>query len=264
MIMVKIGIEEVHERCLNIAKKFDEICTKHKIPYYMLGGTMLGAVRHRGFIPWDDDMDFGVPRRYYVRLIKILCQELPLGLKCRTFEDCNEIIYGFAKIEDTSTVIDDIRSSSHLKDKLGINIDIFPLDFIDCPDNSSITKVYRALNVVSSIYIYSTKPTFFKSLIKNVVRLFVPKDSRWIIRRIETMIEKLPSGTYCSNIYGRWGRREAIPVDWYGENCRYKFEDFEFIGLKEYDKYLTQLYGDYMKLPPKENQEAHVDNVYLR
>ena len=75
--MKRIGIDEIHARVLAIAKEFDKICTRHQIPYYMLGGTMLGAIRHKGFIPWDDDMDFGVPIAYYDQLEEILKEELP-------------------------------------------------------------------------------------------------------------------------------------------------------------------------------------------
>ena len=67
-MMEKIGIKEIQQHLLGIAKEFDRICTKHNIPYFMLYGTMLGAVRHKGFIPWDDDMDFGVPIEYYTTI----------------------------------------------------------------------------------------------------------------------------------------------------------------------------------------------------
>ena len=74
--MEKLGIEDVHKYVLAIAKEFDRICTEHHIPYYMVDGTMLGAVRHQGFIPWDDDMDFGVPIEYYKGPEEILENEL--------------------------------------------------------------------------------------------------------------------------------------------------------------------------------------------
>ena len=70
------NVEEIHHILLNIAAAFHQICIKHDIPYCMLGGTMLGAVRHKGFIPWDDDMDFAVPREYYEKIIELLEQEL--------------------------------------------------------------------------------------------------------------------------------------------------------------------------------------------
>ena len=71
-------------------------------------------------------------------------------------------------------------------------------------------------------------------------------------------------GDYLGNLLGRWGEKEVIPIDWYGEDKRYEFEDAYFVGIAEYDKYLNQLYGDYMTLPPVEQRVAHVENVYLR
>ena len=75
--MEKIEVKECHKYLLQISKVFHEICARHNIPYYMIGGTMLGAIRHHGFIPWDDDMDFGVPREHYSGLMGILDKELP-------------------------------------------------------------------------------------------------------------------------------------------------------------------------------------------
>ena len=80
--MRPIDIEEAHHILLDIAKAFTKVCDENNIPYYMLGGTMLGAVRHKGFIPWDDDMDFGVPREYYDLLINVLEKELPSPYRC--------------------------------------------------------------------------------------------------------------------------------------------------------------------------------------
>ena len=77
MSLRKIDLQECHQHLLQIALCFDIICTKHQIPYFMLGGTMLGAIRHKGFIPWDDDMDFGIPRPYFQKFIKIAQKELP-------------------------------------------------------------------------------------------------------------------------------------------------------------------------------------------
>ena len=95
--MERIDIEEVHSRVLAIAKEFDRICTLHGIPYYMIGGTMLGAIRHKGFIPWDDDMDFGVPIEHYQELINILEKELPYPFRCCTYKNHPAVLFNFLK-----------------------------------------------------------------------------------------------------------------------------------------------------------------------
>ena len=76
-VIKELTFEELRHHLLEIAKAFDAVCRKNNIPYYMLGGTMLGAIRHKGFIPWDDDMDFGVPRKYFDTLIEIFERDLP-------------------------------------------------------------------------------------------------------------------------------------------------------------------------------------------
>ena len=93
MTMKKLNIEECHARLLKIAEIFDIICKDNGIPYYMLGGTMLGAIRHKGFIPWDDDMDFGVPRKYYKDLIDIFDKKLPNPYKYHTYNNSDAVIY---------------------------------------------------------------------------------------------------------------------------------------------------------------------------
>ena len=84
--MKQLDIKGVQQRLLYIATIVDELCEKHGIPLYMISGTMLGAVRHKGFIPWDDDMDFAVPYQYYPELISMLNKELPEGLRCLTYD----------------------------------------------------------------------------------------------------------------------------------------------------------------------------------
>jgi len=124
--MRAITIDECHHLLLSLASAFDEICRRHQIPYYMIGGTMLGAFRHQGFIPWDDDMDFGVERRYIPQLLQALSDELPSHLKLRTVHNSEHIFSNFFKIEDTRTEIIDHWHDSQMG--LGLTIDVFPLD----------------------------------------------------------------------------------------------------------------------------------------
>ena len=121
--MNRISIEVVHQHVLGIAKEFDQICSENHIPYYMIGGTMLGAIRHRGFIPWDDDMDFGVPIEYYVLLEGVLSKELPYPYRCCTYKNHPGVLHNFMKIEDQSTCIDDKAMNLPVEQKLGLNID---------------------------------------------------------------------------------------------------------------------------------------------
>ena len=261
--MKQIGIGEIHNRLLNIAKVFDNICRKHGISYYMLGGTMLGAIRHKGFIPWDDDMDFGVLRKDYERLKLILRTELPEQYKCCDYNNDKVIQYPFIKISDIETCIQDTRVNLPLEDQIGINIDVFPLD--NCELNSLRLKLIRCLcRMTTMIYVESTTQSKKIHIIKKILRFLFPVSHRQMLNLMERIAQSLPSGSYIGNIYGRWRDKEIIPSCWYGNNIRYQFDSIELTGFLEYDKYLRRLYGNYMNFPQKELRKAHVDNVFVK
>lgn len=261
--MTIIGIEEIHRRILDIAECFDSICSKHGIPYYMLGGTMLGAIRHKGFIPWDDDMDFGVPYQYYNELIGILEKELPQGMRCCTYENRKAVVYPFLKIEDTNTVIDDPRINLPINEKLGINIDVFPL--ATCDKNCKYaTYARKLLRLQTLLFVESAEGNKVKKMIKHTLHFLTPFGKEYLPKKMLKLFRNMKSGSDIANIFGRWGIKESVDRSWYGENERYKFENLTLQGFVEYDKYLSQMYGDYMKLPSKDQQTAHVENVFLR
>lgn len=263
--MERIDIEEVHSRVLAIAKEFDRICTLYGIPYYMIGGTMLGAIRHKGFIPWDDDMDFGVPIEHYQELINILEKELPYPFRCCTYKNHPAVLFNFLKIEDQSTCIDDVAIDLPLNQKLGLNIDIFPLNVCNLGGKAE-KKVRKKEALLGKVYLHSTTcpDSKIRGLLKTMLRIMTGGTPKKLQKDIEDRLLAINKGNYVGNILGRWGEKEVIPQEWYGFDQRYPFEDTSFVGIEEYDKYLTRLYGDYMLLPPKEEQVAHVENVFLR
>ncbi len=264
--MEHLGITDIHVHVLDIAKEFDRICTEHNIPYYMLGGTMLGAIRHKGFIPWDDDMDFGVPIEFFEQLEGVLVQELSYPYRCCTFKNHPAVLHNYMKIEDRTTCIDDHAINLPLEQKLGLNIDVFPLIKGE-PNGKDERRIRKMVKLLGLVYSDSTtRPNSkMRTIIKRFLRLLLGKTPRRMQVRVEKeLMSMVNKGTCLTNVLGRWEEKEEIPMSWYGENTRYVFEDTKLVGLKEYDQYLTKLYGDYNSLPPKEHQIAHVENVYLR
>lgn len=256
--MKEIDLSEAHQILLEIAKTFARICDKNNIPYYMLGGTMLGAVRHKGFIPWDDDMDFGVPRPYYDQLITCLERQLPYPYRCCTYNN-GLSISTILKIDDCRTIISDIFNGHKYKEPIGLNIDIFPLDYCS-PNDVTIKKI----NILRTIYNckFSKNPSWgiMRKLFNTIVKILVPGTLSSINALTDSLLKKCTAAPYLYNVFGAWGVKECIPIDWYGEGIKYRFEDVEFSGIKEYDKYLSRLYGDYMT-PPANNPHIHLSGV---
>lgn len=263
--MKRISIEEVHKHVLGIAKAFDKVCSENHIPYYMIGGTMLGAIRHHGFIPWDDDMDFGVPIEYYELLENLLSKELPYPYRCCTYKNHPGVLHNFIKIEDQSTCIDDKAVNLPIEQKLGLNIDVFPLN--RCTLGGKKEKRLRnKVDLLSKAFLQSVSHpnSIFRTLSKSVLRAISGGTPRKLQNEIDNRLFDIHEGECLGNLLGRWREKEIIPLDWYSEGKRYAFEDTSFVGIAEFDKYLKRLYGDYMSLPPLEQRVAHVDNVFLR
>ena len=259
--MKPIDIEEAHNILLNIAKAFVKICNGNKIPYYMLGGTQLGAIRHKGFIPWDDDMDFGVPRPYYQKLITHLEKELPYPYRCCTYKNgLNNCI--IMKIDDERTLIHDICVLDKSEQNKGINIDIFPLDYV-APNSFKLRIIRFLLQLNTTIYTANTHGSRWKNFLKHIVSSIFPISRNRILMKVERILENVKKGDTIANVFGVYKNKECVPEKWFGEGTMYIFEDTEFCGPKAYDKYLTQLYGDYMT-PPKGDKHVHMTNVYWK
>jgi len=263
MLGKNLNIKESQVRLFRIAKHFDEICKSNSIPYYMLGGTMLGAIRHHGFIPWDDDMDFGVPIEYYERLRQLLKDNLPPDIRVCEYENCKGCRTVFIKLDDTHSCIDDKCVDLPLEEKLGLNIDIFPL--VTC--NKSGFKVDSILFLTKFNSIVFTEPisgSRLKHHIKKMLQKLMPFRQNTLLRYIWHLTVSMNEGDCYGNLFGRYRRKEIVSKRIFGEPTPYPFEDTTFYGPTLSDEYLKLLYGDYMKLPPLSQQVNHNTGVFER
>lgn len=258
-------INTIHYILLDIAKEFHKVCINNNIPYYMCYGTMLGAIRHKGFIPWDDDMDFCIDYQYYDKVIQALKNELPPRYKVLTRNDKKGAVGGYLKIEDTRTILDE-GNKLHIDENTGVFVDIFLLynSRIDLRFKP-ILKLIRLLSLIQSYRFYNkANIKGYKKWISYVIRYFffwLKKD--WTINFIEKFL--IPkSGNYFSTYSSIYNSKDIIKRSVYGKPVIYSFENTQLLGVENPDAYLTQIYGDYMKLPPIEKRRTHIQNVYYQ
>lgn len=254
---------------LDILKEFIKVCEKNNLTYYAIGGTLLGAVRHKGFIPWDDDIDIAMPREDYEMFISIYNKTLP----------DNYILRIFANDEHSNLITWLIDSNYILNKKENLYrgesqypfIDIFSIDGM--PNNKFMRNwtIFRVLLARMKIALYykesidQTKKR--KWWEKIVINLFNKLPTKRMINRekeyqkIERILKKntMQESCFSGTILGAYRGREIVPSSYWGKNKKIQFEDIQINVPEETDKYLTHMYGDYMKLPPENQRRSHID-----
>lgn len=261
--MQPISVSESQVYLLRIAKWFDSLCREHQIPYYMLGGTMLGAIRHHGFIPWDDDMDFGVPIEYYDRLRQLLKENpLPYVRVCE-FHNCKGCRTAFIKLDDSRTCIEDKCVDLPLEENLGINVDIFPL--VTCKKRGFMVARHLFLTKLNSmVFVEPISGSKLRHYVKKVLQMITPFSQDALLRHIWKLTLSFREGDCYGNLFGRYRSKEIIRKDIFGRATPYEFEDTTLLGPEQADAYLKLLYNDYMKLPPADQQTNHSHGIYKR
>lgn len=258
------GIDEIHDYLLNIAKILHQICTNNHISYYMAYGTMLGAIRHKGFIPWDDDMDFYVDRRDVSELKRCLAKELPSYLRLIDYNNSKEVTYDLLKIEDTRTTMIQ-KHKKNMSYASGIYIDIFILDHVE-NDFSFLSQNwidFYLKKIQSARFLDSDDRPLKERLYSYLVKLFLyPLKFETIPDYINRTSQKQDGPFLYNHAESRMGRCFLPEV--FGTPKLYDFEDSQLYGLCGYDEYLKTYYGDYMKLPPEDERETHIVNLYLK
>ncbi len=255
------------EKLVAMFKWFHTFCEENGLTYYMLGGTMLGAVRHGGFIPWDDDIDIGMPREDYNKLALLLKEDMTQTKYVLETPDSSEkdFYYPFSKIYDTDTTL---IENTKTKIKRGIYLDIFPLDGIgnSAEEGKKNFEKIQRMNQLLLLKVAGFRKG--RSAFKNLgVALFriVPVSPKYILRKLVSLCgeRSFYECSYVGNLVGAWGTRELMPREVMGHPTLYTFEDMQAYGAENADAYLTSLYGNWRQLPPVEKRVTHHDFVMI-
>lgn len=266
--MKPMTLEDIKKVSLDIMIYLDKICRENDIEYAIYYGTLLGAVRHKGFIPWDDDIDIVVPRPDYDRLLKILQQESKYLLL--SFETRSDYRYPFAKLVDTNTqFISNVFHWAEDKD-LGVFVDIFPLDGM--PSDKEVRTAYAdycellRLNMMDTLgSSYARAKSKYKSVIKRVVKyphhrkLLKQGDySYWRdLYMKETVKYPFEEAETCGYMEFINYPRGLFPIEWFHSYKDIEFEGHYFRTIQEDEAFLKMCYGDYMQLPPENERVSH-------
>jgi len=261
-MMDTVTTRELQLKLLDIMKVFHEVCEKHNIKYVMLGGTMLGAIRHKGFIPWDDDIDVGIPREDYERLLKLPASEWPENIRIKTPYNSPDLIFPYSKIMNTDTTLVEDRLDGIIE---GIYIDIFPLDGAGNSERSAKLRFlgyYWKQGLLFNNQDYGEKKTALRRLVQRYAR---SRNVKKLYRSLEKWMRKLDynKSNIIGNYAGAWGFKEFMPKEVIETPELYDFEHLRLFGARDADRYLKSLYGNYMQLPPAEKRKSHHNFKYI-
>ncbi len=259
--MEKLQLSEIKQIELSILKYFDTFCRENDISYFLSNGTLLGAIKYKGFILWDDDIDLLVPRKDYDRLISLLNSDGKFKLLCR--ENDGNFVFPYSKLCDTNTIITQQTNLDGYT--CGVHIDIFPLDFWN-DDIKNLNKETVKLQKLISLFGLSISRfvkgrNLFRSIVKTLLIIFthiVGKD--YYLKQINDKIELLSCNhsELCGCIvWPVYGEKEILTTEIFSEKIEVEFEGDFFYAPIGYDKYLRSLYGDYEQDPPLDRQKSH-------
>lgn len=247
----KVTLEEMRDLQLAMMDKIHEFCVERGIRYSLGGGTLLGAVRHKGYIPWDDDIDIMLPRPDYERFLKEFDGVYP-NYTVQSCEKDADYCKMFAKVYDNRTILDEkiIRT--------GVYIDVFPIDGL--PVKKDLSLYMSRLQCLTHLLYRSTKMPLNHKTWKNRLKhyLFELCDVRrdMVLGLIESFYSSIPFETsvFAGSIVGLYYEKEYYESNVFKSYMDMEFEGHVYKAISAYDIYLSQHYGDYMKLPPKEQQ----------
>lgn len=262
---MNIELHQQQELVYTIFREFDRICQKHGIHYTMEGGTLLGAVKYGGFVPWDDDVDVVMERSQYERFLEAAPGELAEQFFLQSYHNVQEFPLNYAKLCLNGTEIYDY-DYSHLKNMHhGVFMDIFPIDEVRPDKLRRHCSAVGILTGARKTKLKAIKPVGIRKIIYNILALLPMKTLIKMIDRTCKRYQGKQTG-YLYEVCNSNRKFPPLPREIYDETIRIPFKNGEFEASKYYDRFLQSRFGkDYMEtLPPEEARKpSHSQNIRL-
>ena len=263
----ELSMADIHNSLRIMLKKIDSVCHENGIRFFLSGGTAIGAIREKGFIPWDDDLDIMLPRKDYEKLIGILEKENDSDYRVYSLHD-ESWNRPYSCYVDVRTVgKHELVDYSHL----GVTLDILPIDGMSS-SIATVTKYYRRLRIAYALYYSALKVNYGKEerhiLMKKAVSLLTKRiGAHRICVRINENAKKIPyeEAEYVGcTVLIHFMEKEWFKKEWFSEQLYVPFEGGNYPVMCGYDDYLTALYGNYMKRPEQEGDPDHHTKYYWK
>jgi len=256
--MREIGLTELKEIQIDILDFVDDFCKRHHIKYFLTGGTLIGAVRHKGYIPWDDDIDLCMLRDDYDRFLNLFPKESQSKYKIYSNTLGEKYPIPFVKVANIQTLL---KEDVIIPSDIGVNIDIFPLDTIPI-DKKLQKKLYRKFGLYFGMLqmkeiLWSSKRSFHNNLIMIISRyLLKAVPYSFILKKINENAVKYKDidSPLCGDLVWGYGIREITKKENFRDSIDCEFEGKIYPVPVGYDSYLQGVYGNYMMLPPEEKR----------
>lgn len=254
--MANYNIDELHKHILRIVKAIDTVCDRHSLRYYIWAGTMIGAIRHKGFIPWDDDLDIAMPRPDYNKLVEHAAEWLPQPYELVCTETDSTYPLPFGKVQDASTTL---IERMHLRYLGGIYIDVFPID--GAPEGWLRRKLHFAKYEYYKrlLYLIHRDPYKHGHGISSWIPLLCRRlyTMQEVQQRIRQLLQRYDYDQCRLVADYDDGSNGTLLKSTLGTPTPYTFEDTTLKGVADYNTYLSNKYGNYMAVPPPEQQRQH-------